>query len=107
MGMATGYGVDQLVPFVLSLRQYHDGPVRLFVGADREVQAFLDLFGISWTEVDPSRSALHPSMLRLQYCRDALREAPPYRRVLACDVRDVVFQGDPFADAPDAPLVYF
>lgn len=53
-----------------------------------------------------SRLFHHPVVSRYTYYLRFLRSRPGrYRRVMLSDVRDVVFQADPLAALPDAPLV--
>jgi len=114
LGLAMGYGVRELAPFVLSLRGCgYRGEVVLFSTAGTpETNAFLRAHNIRSV---PS-AALHKMPMSMNSARffryldwlaeqalNAPEEAIP-RRILLCDVRDAVFQSNPFAAADRAEL---
>ncbi|MBU1383464.1 MAG: hypothetical protein KKG14_01300 [Alphaproteobacteria bacterium] len=100
MGYATGYGPAEVEIFVRSLRAHFDGRVVLFVDQDRpdldellaahDVTAEALAWGDAW--------APHPVTARFAAYETWLSERPWISDVLLTDVRDVVFQGDPFAE---------
>ncbi len=100
MGYATGYGAAELEVFVRSLRAHFDGDVILFVDQDRpDVAELLKTFdvisaGLPWGEA----WSPHPVTARFGAYVNWLSDRPWIEEVLLTDVRDVVFQGDPFAE---------
>jgi hypothetical protein len=107
MGMATGYGVSKIAPFVKSLRASgYQGDVLLLVGhMDAELEAFFreyrvdtDLF--SEAHFLPMDRQLARFFTYYRILKTALQLGTAPRRVLLTDVRDVVFQGDPFQGLP-------
>lgn len=114
MGLAAGYGEEELGPFLRSLRGPggHRGPVALIaLGVGQDAAAFLRAHGARPLPFLGLR-AMPMSMNSARMFRylDALLEAalgdgPDAAvpgRVLLADTRDVVFQADPFALAPVA-----
>lgn len=102
---AAGYVRADLQLFISSLRQHHDGPVLLIVHDDPDLLAWLKAWRLDALivpeEHDPSR---HIVVRRLAYARQAMALNPGWRRVLFSDSRDVIFQGDPFAEPLAGPL---
>ncbi|WP_342448331.1 hypothetical protein [Brevundimonas alba] len=98
LGYATGYGPADLEPFVRSLRAHFDGVVALTVDDRPDVAEFLARFDImaeaplvsdAWTP--------HPVVERFAAYDRWISRRRDVTEVLLTDVRDVVFQGDPFA----------
>lgn len=117
MGLAAGYGEAELAPFVLSLRRsgYQGDVVLLTYGCSAETAAFLRSHQ---ARIAPftALSAMPMSMNSARMFRyfDWLLEAIlnaeggcGYNRILLSDVRDVVFQGDPFAQATEGRVLFF
>lgn len=120
LGYATGYDAADIAIFVRSLRAYYSGPVALVVDRTADVRAFLAEYGVEALDAPCTQDvasgkswAPHPVVSRFAGFDMLLSERPWVRHVLLTDVRDVVFQGDPFASAPsrldffaecDAPL---
>lgn len=98
LGYATRYGPAELEPFIRSLRAHFSGAVVLTVDDRADVRALLDHYGVIAADPKPAGSwAPHPVMQRFAAYDAWLTERPWVRDVLITDVRDVVFQGDPFA----------
>lgn len=111
MGLAMAYGVDKVWAFVESLRRHYDGPAALLVSSrgppelvdylvSRNIQVHIFDCAI-WmvAHFQVSRYIRYYEILKTPgVCCD---------RVLLTDVSDVVFQGDPFAGAPEGELLFF
>lgn len=108
LGYATGYGAAELEVFVRSLRAYFDGDVVLFVDQDRpDVAELLGTFDVTSAPLPWGEAwSPHPVTARFAAYEAWLAERPWIEQVLLTDVRDVVFQGDPFA-APVTRLEAF
>lgn len=111
IGCAVGYRVPDVAPFVKSLRAVTDGPAALIVAPDPEMAAFLAAHGVAAVEAAlpgpfDGPYAPHIVVARFLYSIRALALFPGAGRALLTDVRDVVFQADPFA-APTDPLCFF
>jgi hypothetical protein len=111
IGYATGYGPAELAPFVASLRAHSRAHVALVADARPETAAYLAANGIDRFDA-PQGAGWTPHLLiaRFKHYLPILAAYPQARRVLITDVRDVAFQGDPFAAGyPDdaAPIALF
>lgn len=98
LGYATGYGPAELEPFVRSLRAHFDGGVVLMVDDRPDVRDLLAAYDV--IAADPLAAGSwspHPVMARFAAYDAWLSDRPWIEQVLLTDVRDVVFQGDPFA----------
>lgn len=108
LGYAVGYDVVDVAPFVLSLRAVFGGAVLLVVDRKPALLAWLADQGVEaviasdrlmhWTP--------HPVVARFAVYTQILQARPELGDVIATDVRDVLFQADPFADA-DNDLQFF
>lgn len=106
LGYATGYDVADVAPFVRSLRAVWDGPVVLVVDQEPALLAFLAEHRIEAAAPRPisnGRWSPHPVMARFAAFDALMAERPWARHVLMTDVRDVIFQADPFFPAPRGP----
>lgn len=107
LGYATGYGPADLEPFVRSLRAHFAGEIVLTVDPREDVLDFLTGRGVTaLVERDGADWSPHPVMQRFAAWNAWLSDRPDIGHVLLTDVRDVVFQADPFADAPAGLEVY-
>lgn len=100
MGYATGYGPAEIEIFVRSLRAHFDGRVVLFVDQGRpDLDELLTTYDVT-AEAPPVGDVWspHPVVARFAAYESWLAERPWISEVLLTDVRDVVFQGDPFAE---------
>jgi hypothetical protein len=117
MGLAANYGVAELAPFVLSLRQSgYTGDIALLTyGCSSETAEFLRAHRVRMVPFT-SLAAMPMSMNSARMFRyldwfielflNSATEVE-YCRVLLTDIRDVVFQGDPFARAPTGRVLFF
>lgn len=108
LGYATGYGAAEIAPFVRSLRAHHQGAVALVVDPRPDVAALLKACGV---EAIPTRESLgtwtpHPVVARFAAYAAVLEARPWLRNIILTDVRDVIFQADPFA-APMEQLEFY
>lgn len=107
LGYATGYDAADIAPFVRSLRAVFDGTVALVVDDRPDVAALLAEYYV--IAVAPNRVdgwAPHPVMQRFVAFDRLLRGWPDVDGVLITDVRDVIFQADPFSLRPDRLLAF-
>lgn len=115
LGYATGYDAADIAPFVRSMRSVYDGEAVLVTDDRADVAELLAAHDV--TAVTPQTSegwSPHPVVARFAAFDRLMTERPHVRSVLITDVRDVVFQGAPFAPRPrtlelfveaeDAPL---
>lgn len=101
MGLAAGYHAGDVRPFLASLRTTgFTGRCVLFTSpttrdTDRMAAMGADILPF---ERPPALAHLPYNALRYFLYLDLLRQAPrPYARILITDVRDVIFQRDPFS----------
>lgn len=108
LGYAVGYGVPEIAPFVRSLRAVFAGRVILVVDRTPTLLAWLSAHRIEAVIAADQLMhwAPHPVVTRFAVYARILQERPDIRNVVITDVRDVVFQGDPFA-VPDLDLQFF
>jgi hypothetical protein len=110
LGAAYGYKPAELAPFVVSLRRHYQGDVLFITGElDQESVNFFNQHNIITFElgnvflnprdIQLERYGIYKSLLEENF-NDA-------ERVLLCDVRDVVFQDDPFKFPAEAELEFF
>lgn len=108
LGYATGYGVPQVEAFVRSLRAVFHGHVALVVDDRPDLIAFLTAHGIEalHPEAEEGVWTPHPVVARFSAYARILNQRPEVRNVVITDVRDVIFQSDPFAE-PVSELEFF
>ncbi|WP_461208356.1 hypothetical protein [Desulfocurvus sp. DL9XJH121] len=102
LGLAAGYHQGDVRPFLLSLHQGgFGGRCVLFASpTTRGVEQMRDWGAeVVAFEREGDRAHLPYNAYRYFLYLDFLRREPPCTRILLTDVRDVVFQGDPFAYA--------
>jgi len=108
LGLAAGYHFGDLRPFAASLAASgFAGRCLLFTSATTREPERLAGFGIEVRPYAPPPALGHLPVNALRYFlyRDFLRRADrEFRRILLTDVRDVVFQADPFSFAWPAGL---
>lgn len=101
LGAATGYGVDDVAPFVRSLRAVYQGAAALMVDETPELTSFLRAHDVEAIPAALSTAwSPHPVMARFAAFDHILAQRPASGSVLITDVRDVVFQSSPFEPAP-------
>ncbi|WP_313102820.1 hypothetical protein [Brevundimonas sp.] len=107
LGYATGYGVEHVEAFVRSLRSVYSGGAALFVHQDPALLAFLAAHDVEAVVVTPSDAwTPQPVVARFSAYERYIAARRDLRHVLMTDVRDVVFQGEPFAPAPTGLEVF-
>lgn len=98
LGYATGYPAAELMPFVRSLRAVFDGEIVLTADDRPDIHALFAEYGVTAAAPLPSGDwSPHPVMERFAAYDAWLAAHPEVEQVLLTDVRDVMFQGDPFA----------
>jgi hypothetical protein len=111
MGSATNYELDDVRAFVLSLRRHFGGDICIFVNRrSQDLRSFLAEHRVDAPVVEdlPFHFSARVELMRYAYFLWYLRQAPVLpENVLLTDTRDVLFQGDPFADASTDTLHYF
>lgn len=101
MGYATGYDAAMIAPFVRSLRAVFDGRIALVVDDRPDVVELLtdhDVDIIHPDSVDGWEP--HAVVARFAAYAKLLERYPDVVDVLLTDVRDVVFQAEPFGPPP-------
>lgn len=107
LGYATGYDAADIAPFVRSLRAVFEGTVALVVDDRPDVLALLIEHAVIAVAPDQVEGwAPHPVMQRFAAFDRLLRGWPDVDGVLITDVRDVIFQADPFLPRPDCLLAF-
>lgn len=107
LGYATGYDAADVAPFVRSLRAVFDGTVALVVDDRPDVAALLAQHDVIAVAPDPVEGwAPHPVMQRFAAFDRLLRGWCDIDGVLITDVRDVIFQADPFSPRPEGLLTF-
>lgn len=108
IGLAIGYPVEKIQNFVLSLRQYYDGNV-VFI-TDSEDQAMMQFFNTHDIYSIVLEEKVNVGLIgfeRWSIYRDVINEYfSDVENILTSDVRDVVFQGNPFDHFTDAELEF-
>lgn len=114
LGLAAGYNRDDLAPFVESLRgSGFQGDIALATfGISSETSAYLASRQVTELPSDSlpflGMSMNSARMLKyLEFIRTVLRSDSGYDYVMLADVRDIVFQGDPFRRTDGADIYYF
>lgn len=117
MGLAANYGIAELTPFVLSLRNsgYNGDIALLTYGCNAETAAFLRANAVQMVPFT-GLAAMPMSMNSARMFRyldwmielflNAAGEVD-YGQILLTDIRDVVFQGHPFRQAPNGRVLFF
>lgn len=98
LGYATGYTAADLMPFVRSLRAVFDGEIVLTVDDRPDIAALFAEHRVTAARpLNAEGWAPHPVMERFAAYDAWLAAHPDVGQVLLTDVRDVIFQSDPFA----------
>lgn len=101
LGYATGYDAAMIAPFVRSLRAVFDGPVALVVDDRPDVLELLADNGVEAVHPETAPGwEPHPVMARFAAYARLIERFPNAVDVLLTDVRDVVFQAEPFGPPP-------
>jgi hypothetical protein len=108
IGLALGYTVDTVKPFVLSLRRYYQGQIVFVVGdttaelnnffADNKVHTYVpdSIFRPGYQNID-----------RFRFYLDCLDHFENFDNIMLSDIRDVVFQSNPFEKYPEKDIEFF
>jgi hypothetical protein len=115
LGLTAGYSQHELTPFVDSLRGNGFGGDIALVTFDTSAETSVWLASRQVRELTfDSMPLLNMSMNSarmfkyLEFLRtDVLSGESRYDYIMLADVRDIVFQGDPFAEVDGADLYYF
>jgi hypothetical protein len=114
MGLAINYRKADLAPFIYSLRNSgYSGDILLWVSElDLETRKFLEEQRVDhecYWEMNfaPFNFMLARNFSYYQYLSSMANCNHAFDRILLTDVADVVFQGDPFAAAPNGDISVF
>lgn len=104
LGYAVGYDIAEIAPFVRSLRAVFKGQIILVVDRKPALLAWLAAHDV---EAVIAADRLmhwrpHPVVARFAVYAQVLQGRPEIRQAVITDVRDVVFQADPFAEAGES-----
>ena len=101
LGYATGYDAATIAPFVRSLRAHFSGPVVLVVDPRPDVLKLLADNAIEAVFAEKTTGwAPHPVVTRFGLYAQIVERSLHAVNVLLTDVRDVIFQADPFHPRP-------
>lgn len=103
LGYAVGCDADEVAPFIRSLRSVFSGRVIVVVDRNPTLRAYLRTHKVEM-ETAPHKTLRwrpQPVVERFAALADILDHHADIRDVVITDVRDVVFQGDPFAGMED------
>lgn len=107
IGSAIGYDSWQLMPFIRSFREHNSDAKMIIIVNSGQREVFYDLdskayfFETDYDELDsPKLSRIPPHNFRFLEFLNLIEEAD-VDRVLISDIRDVIFQSNPFAAVPD------
>ena len=104
LGYAVGYDIAEVAPFVRSLRAVFSGQIILVVDRKPVLLEWLAAHGVE--AVIATDQLLHwkphPVVARFAVYAQVLQGRPEIQQAVITDVRDVVFQADPFKDASEA-----
>lgn len=107
IGTALNYDVQHVKPFVMSLRKHYDGEVVFLVSQISEnLKLFLDLNEIETYVIPNSTNQDEICSMRHRYYKEVI-EKKNVDYVLLTDVRDVVFQKNPFSHEITTDLEFF
>ena len=106
LGAAFNYKPDQIRPFVHSLRKHYDGKIALLVNSmDDALAAFFEQYRIDAVKIDEAVDFKWICVNRFRMYHDYLARTH-CDKVMLADVRDIVFQADPFSLVPARSLAF-
>lgn len=107
IGTALNYDEENVKPFVLSLRKYYqDDVIFLISNASENFINFLKQYKITTYKIPNSRNQDEICSMRHKYYEKIVSENE-FKNVLLSDVRDVIFQKDPFSHEITTDLEFF
>ena len=109
LGAAFNYTKDQVKPFLLSLRQHYSDEIVLLIN-DQTDQQTLDFYEENsvYTYIpDETLTRDTGNVRRFYHYLDCLEHFEHTDNILLTDVRDVIFQSDPFENYPQHQLEFF
>jgi hypothetical protein len=112
LGTAIRYTVDQLTPFVISIRKHYQGRVALLVDTvSDDLLEFFRQYNIEYYKVELENRKIKPleifNIRHREYLRLVETIFTEFDRMLITDVRDVFFQDNPFKHLSVAELEFF
>jgi hypothetical protein len=109
IGLAAGYSVDKIKPFVLSFRQHSQDDILFVVDeVSDDMEEFCERNQVYTFVPDEPLSRNTCQVNRYKIYLDCLSEYfLDVDNVLLADVRDVIFQSDPFSEYPKNTLEFF
>jgi hypothetical protein len=110
VGSAFSYQVEQIAPFVKSLRRHYDDKVILLVqDVDQETRAFYEQYRIDTHEITGEIDYGTINVMRFEMYYRLLKSIDPSEcsKVFLSDTRDVIFQADPFINTDAASLYLY
>jgi hypothetical protein len=111
LGLAINYGISEIKKFVQSFRKFNDtDDVVLLINCFKnpEVQDYLDTYNIKTLTYDTyNASDTRLNNVRFLKYLEVLIDDREHEQILISDIRDVVFQGNPFNNLPDQFLYLF
>ena len=109
IGLAAGYSVDKIKPFVLSFRQHSQDDMMFVVNEVNNEMAEFCKSNQVYTFI--SNELLHNNTCQVTrygaYLNCLKEHFLDATNLLLADVRDVVFQADPFVEYPKKSLEFF
>jgi hypothetical protein len=110
VGTAMNYGVEHIKNFVMSFRKFNSEDDIILVydlNQSHRIKNFCQDYNIKLVGFEPYDGfPAHVVSSRFLKYRDILAENEQYKHILLADIRDVFFQGDPFANLPDDDYLY-
>lgn len=109
MGVALGYSLDKVKPFVMSLRKYYDDYI-VFVtdNVSDEMKKFYNDYNVHTYIPEEQMNKNTVIIDRHRYYYDCITSNfEDIESVFLVDIRDIVFQDNPFKDYPKYDLEFF
>jgi hypothetical protein len=106
---ALNYGVEQIKNFILSFRKYNqeDDIILIYKSEDlSRIESFLKQHNVQTTDFPYANAPIHVVASRFFRYHDIVAHLTDYKHILLADIRDVVFQANPFENLPDEDYIY-
>lgn len=109
VGMIAGYNVDKISPFVLSFRQHSSDEMLLVTdNISAELEKFLEDNNVYTFIPDEPLTRSTCQIARYEIYLDCITDHfQDVENILIADVRDVIFQSDPFTQYPKHSIEFF